>query len=71
MRTRVEIVQDRLQRRLGRADGPGPVLADADPVVEGSSLTVARARDLLTDMLTSRSLDVAARRLKALSLIHI
>lgn len=65
MRTRVEIVQDRLQRRLGRADGPGPVLADADAVVEGSSLTVARARDLLTDMLTSRSLDVAARRLKA------
>jgi 2-oxoisovalerate dehydrogenase E1 component len=64
--TRVEIVQERLVQALVRAEGPGATLPPDAPLDgAGGSLTAARARALLADALTSRSLDVAARRLKA------
>jgi 2-oxoisovalerate dehydrogenase E1 component len=63
MRTRVEIVQERLAQALVRAPGPDEPLP-RDALLTGS-LTAGRGRDLLADMLRSRSLDVAARRLKA------
>src|SRR5690606_3254256 len=62
MRTRVDIVQDRLIEVLSEATPGGPLLAADDTLADG--LSVAAARDLLADMLTSRWLDVAARRLK-------
>ncbi len=63
MRSRVDIVSERLVQALARAPEAHSPLADAQPIT--GSLTAAGARDLLADMLTSRSLDVAARRLKA------
>ncbi|CAN5436859.1 thiamine pyrophosphate-dependent enzyme [soil metagenome] len=63
MRTRVDIVQEQLLRTLARAHSAGPGLDDDATVAR--SLTASAARALLEDMLTSRSLDVAARRLKA------
>ncbi|MEE8603461.1 thiamine pyrophosphate-dependent enzyme [Euzebya tangerina] len=63
MTTRVEIVQSALTQGLARATAEADLLEPDQPVT--GSLTAQRARDLLADMLTSRSLDVAARRLKA------
>lgn len=63
MTNRVERIQQSLARALATAVTEQSPLAP-DAVLTGS-LTAARARDLLADMLTSRSLDVAARRLKA------
>ncbi|MGI9018814.1 MAG: thiamine pyrophosphate-dependent enzyme [Euzebya sp.] len=63
MRTRVEIVQHHLTQALVRATSQSAQLAP-DQVLTGT-LTARVAKDLLADMLTSRSLDVASRRLKA------
>ena len=62
MPTRVEIVQSNLTQGLARAKADEPPRDPQDTVA--GSLTGQRARDLLGDMLRSRSLDVAARRLK-------
>ncbi|HUG84873.1 MAG TPA: thiamine pyrophosphate-dependent enzyme [Euzebya sp.] len=63
MRTRVDIVQEQLLQTLEQAEGSSRRLEPQATIAEG--FTVTAARNLLADMLTSRSLDVAARRLKA------
>jgi 2-oxoisovalerate dehydrogenase E1 component len=67
MASQVEQVQARLRAVLAEAGpsssgggGTGP-----DAMIGAGGLTAEAGRALLTDMLTSRSLDVAARRLKA------
>ncbi|MEX1177467.1 MAG: thiamine pyrophosphate-dependent enzyme [Nitriliruptor sp.] len=63
---RVAIVEAALDAALADVAGPPvPPLAPDAPLVTGSSLTASRAVELFVDQVTSRSLDVAARRLKA------
>src|SRR5262245_15656066 len=61
--SRVEIVEQNLDRYLATADGAA-LLDDDAPLVDGSPLTVRDARELFEDMVLSRALDVAARELK-------
>lgn len=62
---RVTIVEENLDRFLAELTASVPPLAADEPLRPGSSLTAARARELFEDMVLSRSLDTAARVLKA------
>ena len=62
---RVTIVEENLDRLLAELPEPAQTLAPDEPLRPGSSLTAARARNLFEDMLLSRTLDIAARALKA------
>src|SRR5262245_15148364 len=62
--TRVEIVEQNLDRYLASESARVALLPDEAPLVEGGALTVRAARELFEDMLLSRALDVAARELK-------
>jgi 2-oxoisovalerate dehydrogenase E1 component len=64
---RVAIVEAALDRAIDEAvPAPGARTPGPDlPLVEGSSLTASRARAAFEDMVTSRTLDVVARELKA------
>ncbi|MGH3441520.1 MAG: thiamine pyrophosphate-dependent enzyme [Nitriliruptorales bacterium] len=64
-RSRVEIVEERLDRLLSEA---GPDVARLDrgaPIAPNSTLTAARAVELFEDQVRSRTLDVVARELRA------
>ena len=62
---RIRAVRDNLDRTLSDTAGPGTLLGPDDPVVPGSELTAGEALELYEDQLTSRAIDVEARRLKA------
>ena len=62
---RVEIVERNLDRLLAELAPGGPGRGPDAAFVPGSELTNARALDLFADQVRSRTLDVAARRLKA------
>ncbi len=62
---RVAAVQEALDATLAALGAPSAPLAVDAPVRRGSDLTAAVALGLFTDMVRSRELDVAARRLKA------
>lgn len=62
---RVTIVEENLDRLLAELPEPAQILAPDEPLRPGSSLTAARARNLFEDMVMSRTLDIAARTLKA------
>lgn len=62
---RVTIVEENLDRLLAELPATSRPLAAQETLRPGSSLTAARARDLFEDMVLSRSLDTAARALKA------
>ncbi|MDQ3709743.1 MAG: thiamine pyrophosphate-dependent enzyme, partial [Actinomycetota bacterium] len=64
MESRVDIVQRNLERCLNDLRAGVAALADDEPLPGGSRLTAAAARDLFTDQVRSRALDVAARELK-------
>ena len=59
------MVEEALDRILATAPEPERTLGEDDPLVPGNSLTRARALRLFRAQLTSRAIDVAARRLKA------
>ena len=65
--TRVEIVQGRLIDYLSGARAVGPRLADDACLNRSTTLTARVAREIFTDQLMSRLLDVAARELKRLN----
>jgi 2-oxoisovalerate dehydrogenase E1 component len=61
---RVTAAEQRLDDHIEQLS-PAPLRPSAhEPIVQGSSLTAARARALFEDQLVSRQLDVAARELK-------
>jgi 2-oxoisovalerate dehydrogenase E1 component len=64
--TRVEIVEQNLDRYLASEVGPAlALLSDEVPLAEADARCTARgARELFEDMVLSRALDVAARELK-------
>jgi 2-oxoisovalerate dehydrogenase E1 component len=62
---RVKIVEQNLDRLLAELPVPARLRASGESLREGSSLTAARARNLFEDMVLSRTLDIAARDLKA------
>ncbi|MAW60620.1 MAG: MFS transporter [Planctomycetes bacterium] len=62
---RVTIVEEQLDRLLAEAQPAAELLAPDEVLRPGSSLSAARARNLFEDMVLSRTLDVAARALKA------
>jgi 2-oxoisovalerate dehydrogenase E1 component len=62
---RVAVVEANLDATLRDLVAPSSLLADDDPVVPGSTLTAAAARDLFADQVRSRVTDVVARELKA------
>ncbi|MBC8403982.1 MAG: MFS transporter [Planctomycetes bacterium] len=62
---RVTIVEQNLDRQLAELTESARLLAADQPLRPGSSLTAARARDLFEDMVLSRTIDIAARALKA------
>lgn len=62
---RVKIVEQNLDRLLAELPAPAQLRAADEPLRPGSTLTPARARDLFEDMVLSRTLDIAARELKA------
>ncbi|MEQ1894492.1 MAG: hypothetical protein ABL998_18285, partial [Planctomycetota bacterium] len=63
-KTRVEIVEERLDGYLGTASPAARRLAPDEPLRPGSGLVARQARELFEDMLLSRALDVASRELK-------
>lgn len=63
-RTRVEIVEEKLDAYLREARGPSLPLATDAPLRGASGLTAGRAVELFEDQVLSRALDVAARELK-------
>ena len=63
-KTRVEIVEENLERFLEGAAPSARALAPDEPLRAGSGLTAHRARELFEDMVLSRALDVASRELK-------
>ncbi|MBW3619700.1 MAG: MFS transporter [Actinobacteria bacterium] len=65
MATRVEIVEANLDRLLAELAPGHAALPDDAPLIGTTGLTAARARELFSDQVRSRALDVAARRLKA------
>ncbi|MBA3372002.1 MAG: thiamine pyrophosphate-dependent enzyme [Actinomycetota bacterium] len=65
MESRVDVVQRNLDACLEDLRVGVAALADDEPLAAGSRLTAAAARDLFTDQVRSRALDVAARELKA------
>jgi 2-oxoisovalerate dehydrogenase E1 component len=64
IRTRVEIVQEKLKTYLAAAQPASVRLAEDDPIRPGCSLSVRQALELFEDQVSSRLLDVAARELK-------
>jgi 2-oxoisovalerate dehydrogenase E1 component len=62
---RVDIVEQALDSLLDTLEPAPRRLAPDAPVVDGSSLTAGTATRLFSDMVRSRAVDVAARRLKA------
>jgi len=62
---RVAVVEKNLDRALEEAAPDVPLLPPEAPLHPGSSLTAAAALALFEDQVTSRQLDIAARRLKA------
>jgi 2-oxoisovalerate dehydrogenase E1 component len=62
---RVAIVEAALDRTIAEAPAADRLLAPDRPLVAGSTLTAAAALELFVDQLTSRTLDVVARELKA------
>ncbi len=64
---RVEIVEKSLDAFLESAEPAPALLADDEPLADGSALSARRARELFEDMAQSRALDVAARELKKTS----
>ncbi len=63
--TRVEVVQNTLTDYLANAQPSAHLLAPDVPMRTDSALTAAIARELFSDQVTSRLLDVASRKLKA------
>ncbi len=64
MASRIEIVEENLERALQAADTPGVRLMDGDPLRSGHGLTAGTALRLFEDQVTSRAIDVAARELR-------
>jgi len=62
---RVEVTEGNLDRLLSELAPARARLAPGDPIRPGSTLTAAAAVAIFEDMVTSRAIDVAARRLKA------
>lgn len=62
--TRVEIVQNTLQRYLANAQPAARRLTQVEPLTANSRLTAGQALEIFEDQLASRLLDVAARELK-------
>jgi 2-oxoisovalerate dehydrogenase E1 component len=62
--TRVEIVQNKLEKYLANAQPAGRRLEESDLLRPGSKLTSRQALEIFEDQITSRLLDVAARELK-------
>ena len=63
-KTRVEIVQENLERYLAEAAPAARPLAPDEPLRPGSGLVARKAVELFEDMVLSRALDVASRELK-------
>jgi 2-oxoisovalerate dehydrogenase E1 component len=63
-KTRVEIVEERLDGYLGSASPAARRLAPSKPLRAGSGLSARKAVELFEDMLLSRALDVTSRELK-------
>src|SRR5690349_355125 len=63
-KTRVEIVQDRLNNYLKTASLARGQLSKDAPLTNNTALTVRQALELFEDQVTSRLLDVAARELR-------
>ncbi len=61
----MDVVERNLDRCLDDLDTAVVPLADDEPLPGGSRLTAAVARNLFSDQVRSRALDVAARELKA------
>ncbi len=64
MKSRIEIVEENLQRALEAARAPRARLAESDPLRSGHDLTAGTALRLFEDQVTSRAIDVAARELR-------
>ncbi len=62
---RVALVEAALDRAIAEARPGGTRLGHDDPLVPGSALTAGSALALFEDQVTSRTLDVVARELKA------
>jgi 2-oxoisovalerate dehydrogenase E1 component len=65
MADRVAAVEQRLDRTITELEPAAHRLAPDEPLRAGSTLTAAAAVELFGDQVRSRSLDVAARRLRA------
>ena len=63
-RSRVEILEEQLERALREAHPERPRLAPADPLSAQTSLSAGAAVALYEDQLLSRALDVVARELR-------